>query len=126
MFLSFFIANTMTTIYKTGLVVIVVTGVILSLVNNLELNLYDVLILMVGNLFAALKTILTNVSLKKHNIPPLVLMNFVAPFASLGMLSIAILNGELVTLFHSFESVQMIGLLFVVLTSVLSFFLNTT
>nr|CAG4716883.1 unnamed protein product [Naegleria fowleri] len=125
--LSYLFMGTTTSIYKVLIVITVIIGVILTVLHNVEITISDLVVLLIGNLFAALKTTLTNKSLKSYKIHPLVLIKFVAPFASLGMLCIALFNGEVWSLSKRYHQVEWWkGYGFVFITSVLSFFLNTT
>ncbi|KAG2382602.1 hypothetical protein C9374_005182 [Naegleria lovaniensis] len=125
--LSYLFMGTKTSLYKVLIVTTVIIGVILTVLHNVEISISDLVVLLIGNLFAALKTTLTNKSLKSYKIHPLVLIKFVAPFASLGMLCIALFNGEVFSLSKRYHQVEWWkGYGFVFITSVLSFFLNTT
>jgi len=92
-----------------------------------EVTFKDLIVLLTGNLFAALKTTLTNKQLKNHKIHPLVLIKYVSPFACVGMLIIAIFNGEVYSYYQNHKEVELIkGYGLVLGTSVASFFLNLT
>ncbi|EFC45590.1 predicted protein [Naegleria gruberi] len=124
---SYMLIGTKSSLSKIGMVMIVILGVAMTVYRNFEINGVDLLILMIGNLFAALKTTLTNLCLKSQNVHPLVLTKFVSFYSACGMLVVAFMNGEMQSLTENYHKVQWLqGYGLAVVTSIMAFFLNIT
>lgn len=124
---SYFLIGTKSSLSKIGVVMIVILGVGMTVYRNFEINSVDLLILMIGNLFAALKTTLTNLCLKSQNVHPLVLTKFVSFYSACGMLMFALMNGEVQSVIENYQQVQLMqGYGLAVATSFMAFFLNIT
>ncbi|KAL9650430.1 hypothetical protein ABK040_004655 [Willaertia magna] len=125
--LSFIILKQIPSPQTIYIVVFVLVGVLMTIWENMEIQYTELIILFIGNILAALKTVLTDKSLKEHKIHPIALLHFISPFACIGMFMISLVTGELYKFYNNFHKIELFrGWGLVILTSIAAFFLNIT
>ncbi|KAL0481122.1 sugar phosphate/phosphate translocator [Acrasis kona] len=107
-------------------VVPIVVGVAMTVYGDVELTVLSLFLLIVGNIFAALKVVVTNLYLTKDKLHPMVMLAKLSPMASIVMFAFSLLNNEVSTFITVYNEISVQTYLLVILSGLISFALNWT
>jgi drug/metabolite transporter (DMT)-like permease len=107
-------------------VIPIVAGVAMTVYGDIELTLLSLIILIIGNVMAALKVVITNLYLSENNLNPMVMLSKLSPLATVVMFSFTILNGEMSRFLQVYDEISFATYLWVIVSGLLSFALNWT
>ncbi len=112
---------------KVGLSVIpIVVGVAMAAYGDVELTIISFALLIIGNIFAALKVVVTNKSLTEYKLHPMVMLGKLSPASSIVMFFFALMNGEVSKFLNVYQDISIGTYMLVLLSGVMAFFLNWT
>ncbi len=126
MILSTIMLRTRNTCSLAITVLPIVIGVAMTAYGDIELTATSLIILVIGNIFAAMKVVVTNKYLVKDEIHPMVMLAKLSPLATLVMLSFAVINGEIVKFAQVWNEIGASTYFWVLTSGGISFFLNWT
>jgi uncharacterized membrane protein len=126
MVISRFVLNTTPTLSVILSVFPIVIGVGMAAYGDVELTVISFALLILGNIFAALKVVVTNKSLTQYKLHPMVMLAKLSPASSVVMFAFAIMNGEVTRFAQVYQDIDFMTYMFVVLSGVMAFFLNWT
>jgi drug/metabolite transporter (DMT)-like permease len=106
----------------------IVFGVALTVVGDMDLDIFSLAVLFLGNLLAALKVVLANKYINQFKLHPVDLLKELSPLASLFMLGFAVVKGELRDFFieRASSGISWNTYFMVLFTAVCAFSLNWT
>jgi uncharacterized membrane protein len=104
----------------------IVIGVGMAAYGDIELTVTSFALLIMGNIFAALKVVVTNKSLTQYKLHPMVMLAQLSPASSVVMFFFAVINGEVSRFALVYRDIDAITYMFVILSGVMAFFLNWT
>jgi hypothetical protein len=100
----------------------------LTVVGDVDLDIFSLAVLFLGNLLAALKVVLANKYINQFKLHPVDLLKELSPLASLFMLGFAVVKGELRDFFieRASSGISWNTYLMILFTAVCAFSLNWT
>jgi drug/metabolite transporter (DMT)-like permease len=107
-------------------VVPIVVGVAMTAYGDVELTFVALALLCIGNVFAALKVVVTNMYLVQDKLHPMVMLAKLSPLATVVMFAFAVMNGEVATFSQVYNQIDASTYVWVFISGVISFALNWT
>ncbi|KAL0479839.1 hypothetical protein AKO1_007443 [Acrasis kona] len=126
MALAFLIQGVIPTLYVALSVVPIVAGVAMTAYGDVELTVISLALLMIGNIFAGLKVVITNKYLTQYKLHPMVMLAKLSPLATVVMLSFALMNGEIASFSKVYQDISATTYMWVIVSGIMSFGLNWT
>jgi drug/metabolite transporter (DMT)-like permease len=107
-------------------VIPVVVGVAMTAYGDIELTLLSLVLLVIGNLFAAFKVVITNKYLVQDKLQPMTMLAKLSPLATIVMFSFALINGEVSTYCGVWSDISITTYFWIFVSGLISFALNWT
>lgn len=107
-------------------VIPIIFGVAMTAYGDVELTVVSLSLLFIGNIFAALKVVVTNKYLTQDKLHPMVMLAKLSPLATIVMFSFSVINGEVVSFSHVWRDIDVATYMWVFVCGLISFVLNWT
>jgi drug/metabolite transporter (DMT)-like permease len=121
---SFVILRTRYSLHVMFAVIPIVSGVAMLAYGDIELSAASLVLLLIGNVLAALKVVVTNKYLVEDKLHPIVMLEKLSPLSTLVMFSFAVINGEVSKFQNVWTDIDITTYMWVVISGIISFGLN--
>jgi uncharacterized membrane protein len=107
-------------------VIPIIVGVFVIVYEDVQLTIESLVLLIIGNILAALKVVVTNLYLVEYQLHPMTMLSKLLPMASIVMFLMAVINGELQAFLLVYKEISITTYFWILFSAIMSFALNWT